>query len=225
MKKYLAGLACALGVIAVGAGSTAAQASDLVVPVDTVLTGQSLGDEVLVASAAVPSELVGQTCDVQAIAVNQASIHPDNDLLIRTGSSSVVIPDVERAPNSVTPASGSVVLGTGVDVYVRMGPSTVFSAGMDVHFDCTAPTPTTQPASTPPPTTATPTTQPTSVSTTASSTPATQPGAPTTAGRSSAGGSGSLPVTGDGSTRIAIVSLLLLAGGVALVALSRRRAA
>lgn len=216
MKKLLLGLVGALGTIVLaGAGTAQAQIPDLIVPIDTVLTGQSLGNEVLVASETVPAGLVGQTCDVQAVAVNQASVHPDNDLIIRTGTSEVDILDVERGTDIVTPATGQVTFGPVVDVYVRMGPSTVFSAGMDVHFFCTPP------PTTPPPTTAPPTTQPTS-STTASTVPGT-PNPTTTAGRTSSGGTSSLPVTGDDSSRTVMVSLILLAGGTMLVLFARRR--
>lgn len=217
MKKLLMGIVGALGAVLVaGAGPVEAQTPAIVIPIDTVITGGSLGQEYPVGNAQVPAGLVGQTCDVRAVAVNQASVHPNNDLVVRTGSSEVVMLDVERATDAITPASGSVVLGPEIDVFVRMGPSTVFSAGMIVEFSCTPPpttTPTTQP-------TTTPTTQPTS--STASTTPGTQ-NPTTTAGRTSSGGSGSLPVTGGDSSRTAMVSLILVAGGAMLVMFARRR--
>jgi hypothetical protein len=79
---------------------------------------------------------VGQECSVVVEGLNNESVHPGTDLLVRSGTSEVVASDVERAPNAVTEATGTLVLGTEVTVYVRLGPDGVFSGGLVVTAEC-----------------------------------------------------------------------------------------
>ena len=64
-------------------------------------------------------------------------MHPDNDLIIRSGTSEVVLQNVEDVPGGSVEAAGTLVLGPEVTVTLHMGPDAVFSAGLDVVIDCT----------------------------------------------------------------------------------------
>jgi hypothetical protein len=72
--------------------------------------------------------------------VNNHSVHPDTDLVVRSGDSEVVAHDIEREPDARTEAEGTLVLGPQVAIYIRLGPLEVFSGGLVVTVECT-PTP------------------------------------------------------------------------------------
>ena len=83
------------------------------------------GSEPLLATTPVAPADVGRQCTVVVDGENNASVHPDTDVLVRSGASEVVAPDVERAPNVDTGATGTLVLGADVSVLVRLGPDGV----------------------------------------------------------------------------------------------------
>lgn len=85
----------------------------------------------------VPTEHVGRECSVVAQGLNNHSVHPDTDLVVRSGGSEVVAYDIERAPGAVTVAEGTLVLGPEVVIYIRLGPMEVFSGGLIVTVECT----------------------------------------------------------------------------------------
>lgn len=130
-----------LTVVAV-TGASAAPA--IVIPIDTVVYAAP-GSTTRLAQADVPAELVGYSCVGFARAVNQESVHPNNDLILTSGGTSSILHDVEGAPYEVIEASGTLVLGTTVTVDLLMGEDGVFSGGMEIVIDtnCTAPTTTT----------------------------------------------------------------------------------
>lgn len=105
------------------------------IPIDTVVRAPE-DSKTLLATVDVPAEFQGQMC-VASAASNNDSIHPDNDLLVESGSDSVVIPDVERTDQQITiPGEGSLTLGSQLTVSLLMGPDKVFSAGITVTVDC-----------------------------------------------------------------------------------------
>ena len=120
------------------------------IPLDTVIRG-GVGTEHELASAPVPAEDVGHGCEVVVEGANNESVHPNNDLIVRSGGSEVEALDVEREPEAITEATGTLVLGTDISVHVRLGADKVFSGGMVVTIDCPIPpttTTTTVPATT-----------------------------------------------------------------------------
>ncbi len=122
-----------------------AQTSDgfsLTIPLDTVAYIPWDSNRLL-ATEPVPQQFAGQSCAVTGISRNQDSVHPDNDLIIRSGTSEVVLQNVEDVPGGSVEAAGTLVLGPEVTVTLHMGPDAVFSAGLDVVIDCTQVTPTT----------------------------------------------------------------------------------
>lgn len=195
MRKVIIGGLVSL--IVVAAGGTSASADEIInVPIDTVLTRADVqeGDVRTLASANVDPNLVGASCVVVSEADNQTSVHPNNDVIVTSGTDEVVIPNVEGQPRQVSVAIGTLTLGEQISVAVRVGPDRQFSGGIIVSLDCdggvettttTGPTSTTEvtipvetttttvaPTTTPPPTV---TTEPISVATTApvTTTPAT----------------------------------------------------
>ncbi len=105
------------------------------IPIDTVLHAP-VGSETLLAT--VPTgEFEGQVCTVSSItADNQNSVHPNNDLVVASGGSSVVLEDVEGEPNASVTADGELTLGDTVTVTLIMGDDHTFSAGVIVNLDC-----------------------------------------------------------------------------------------
>jgi hypothetical protein len=109
------------------------------IPLDTVVRGEP-GSVHQLTSVPVAAGDVGRECTVAAEGINNESVHPNSDLLVRSGNSEVVIPDVERAPNVRTEASGTLVLGSEVSVAVRLGADGVFSGGgVVMTLDCPEP--------------------------------------------------------------------------------------
>jgi hypothetical protein len=116
-------------------GDAAGIEYSLSIPLSTVITAAS-GSVTQLASRTVASENVGLVCGLQAIAKNQGSVHPNNDLIVRSGTSSVTIPNVERASGVNTEGNGTLTLGNTIVVELKMGPDRIFSAGLDVMLDC-----------------------------------------------------------------------------------------
>jgi len=114
----------------------------VVIPLDTVVY-IPWDSSRLLATEPVPEEFAGHSCGVSGISRNQDSVHPDNDLIIGSGASEVILENVEDEPGETLHAAGTLVLGTEVTVTLHMGPDAIFSAGIDVVIDCTEVTPTT----------------------------------------------------------------------------------
>jgi hypothetical protein len=117
------------------------------IPLDTVARGEE-GSEHLLATEPAPAEDVGRECDVVVEGANNPSVHPNTDLLVRSGDSEVEVLDVERASDARTEATGTIELDTEVSVFVRFGPDEVFSGGLVLTLDCPTPPSTTTTGST-----------------------------------------------------------------------------
>ncbi|MGI9528825.1 MAG: DUF7617 domain-containing protein [Acidimicrobiia bacterium] len=132
-------------------GTTAAFAAEFDIPIDTVVRAPE-GSYTVLADVETPEDLVGSSCVSIAVAGNQESVHPNNDLIIETGDTTVTLKDVEREPGVSTPAAGEVTLGERVKVTLHMGADEVFSGGIVIVIgsNCTPPTPpTTEPPGVP----------------------------------------------------------------------------
>ena len=156
---------------------------EIVVPLSTVVRAPE-GSVTVLESTETPDELVGESCRVTAESENQSSVHPGNDLLVESGTS-IVLEDVEAQPGGTVTASGTMVLSEEIVISLLMGPDEVFSAGIQVQFDCppepttttSEQTTTTSEATT---TTAEPTTTTTALSTTITTAPETTTTVPST---------------------------------------------
>ncbi|MCP4962867.1 MAG: hypothetical protein GY925_26825 [Actinomycetia bacterium] len=151
-------------------------------PVETVVRADP-GTEVVVRVSAVDDEFVGATCSLSIVAQNQESVHPGNNLVVRSGDSFAVLVDVESEPGQVTNTiAPEIELGDEIVVSLVMGSDGVFSGGFNVAFTCptvgdnggapqtSAATTTSSTTSTVPVTTSTTTATSTTSTTTATST-------------------------------------------------------
>lgn len=144
-----------------------AQPELITVPIDTIVRAP-VGSITVLATADVPPDVQGRTCTGRAESANQASVHPDNNLLIETGGVVVVIAGVEAQAGELELISEPITMGPTVTVSLEMGPDEVFSGGfLGLHIDCP-----------PPPTTTTTTT--TSTTTTSTTTTTTTTSVPPT---------------------------------------------
>ncbi len=176
------------------AGPAGAQTSGGIVEIPLITKIKTEpGVRTVLATMAVPGDLVGQVCSVESRAENNSSVHPGNDLVITSGSASATLSDIESSPGAVTTAAGTMTLGDEVTVTLVMGPDGVFSAGATavVVLECSPPPTTTTTAA--PTTTVPPSTSSAATTTTTVAAPTTTIAGPTTsiAGPSST----SVPVT------------------------------
>lgn len=119
----------------------------VLIPLDTVVYIPWDSNRLL-ATEPVPEQFAGQSCGVSGISRNQDSVHPDNDLIIGSGTSEVILENVEDEPGETLHAAGTLMLGSEVTVTLHMGPDAIFSAGIDVIIDCSQATTTTIEATT-----------------------------------------------------------------------------
>ncbi len=142
---HLFGVIGAAAILVSTAGTVGAQTGGIVeIPLITVVRTDP-GIHTLLASMAVPADLVGQECSVESHAENNSSVHPGNDLVVTSGAASVTLADVEGAAGKITTATATVTLGDDVAVTLIMGGDGVFSAGATavVVLECFAPPTTT----------------------------------------------------------------------------------
>ena len=133
------GIASAFALMALLAAAIAPAgvgAQDISLDVVGVVFGDE-GDVFDVINEPVDPELVGDTCVETVTTGNNASTHPNNDLLITTGGVTYVIPDVEAGPNDISTIEGDVVLGENIVVQLRLGPDGASSGGVRITFECT----------------------------------------------------------------------------------------
>lgn len=139
MKRILIVLLAAFTLTVVTV-TAALAAPTIVIPIDTVVRAPA-GSVTRLAEADVPPNLVGFNCTGFATAENQDSVHPNNDLILTSGGTTAVLPDVEGTPYEISVATGTLLLGETITVDLLMGPDGVFSGGMEIVIDtnCTAP--------------------------------------------------------------------------------------
>ena len=127
-----------MSIIALSAATVQAAEPQINIPIDTVIRGDVNSMHVL-EKQDVDRNLIGNTCKVYATAKNQHSVHPGNDLIISSNSSSVVLKNVEREANGLTTANGNLILGNKLAVTLKLGQDKVFSGGMTVKLECKEP--------------------------------------------------------------------------------------
>ena len=108
---------------------------EISIPITTIVRAPE-GSETILASVDVDDGLVGELCAVSAVSENPDSVHPNNDLVVSTGRTAVLLPDVESQPNGMVVANGILELGAQITVTLVMGPDEVFSAGIAVSVEC-----------------------------------------------------------------------------------------
>lgn len=113
-------------------GNTSSSATcdgDIAIPVNTVIWGKPQGSEHKLGSTDVKNGEYKLTVK----AINQDSVHPDTDIIVRSSGSELVVKDVERKAFGQETADGTLTVSDGkVDVYVKLGQHKVFSGGVCV---------------------------------------------------------------------------------------------
>ena len=135
-------LALLLVIVMLAPAVNASSHIDIVIPVTTVVRGDE-GEVFELAYEEVLEEFQGRSCAVKAVSQNQGSVHPNNDIGVVSGESGVLLEDVEAVPLGTVEGDGTLVLGTEIIVLLKLGPDGVFSAGINIEFDCTPPPPST----------------------------------------------------------------------------------
>jgi hypothetical protein len=231
MRKVLLATCAAGGLLLLCTAPAAAQSlPDITVDQRVPATGRAAPGSVhLVGSDDVDPALVGGTCDVNVNLANNQSVHPNSDLLITSGSNTVVALDVERDADAIIDTTPGLLLleDDTITVSVRLGPDGLFSGGFTISFACTPPPPPT----TAPPTTVTPPANPTAppnsaVAAATSEAQSCQPAGSAASGREAANGqsercAGTLPHTGP-STGAAVAGAASLIAGLTVLAGVRR---
>lgn len=116
--------------------AAAAAADDLIViPVSGFARGEE-GDVITIATVDVPADLVGATCQITGLTVNQVSVHEGNDLLINTNGQTFVVPNFEDAGFIEHEAGEVASIGTTIQLQIRFGPDGVSSGGFRVRVEC-----------------------------------------------------------------------------------------
>ena len=113
MRKVLLATGAALGLLLLFAAPAGAQTlPDITVDERVPATGHAAPGSVhLVATENVDPALIGATCDVNVNLANNQSTHPNSDLIITSGSSTVVALDVERDADAIIDTTpGSITL-------------------------------------------------------------------------------------------------------------------
>jgi LPXTG-motif cell wall-anchored protein len=205
----------AMGSVIVLTLATSAWAShahlEISIPVDTIVEATQ-GSTTQLATTEVPEDFANHLCQVRAHAQNQESTHPNNDLLVESGDSQVLLADVEAKPNQVIAAEQALELGEVITVYLIMGPDEVFSAGIEVQVECL-----------PAETTTTTTIAETTTTAEVAGTEVTAPSTTTTSIEAEVKGTEVLPFTGSESSHLGLVALGLTASGTLLLLLVRTR--
>ena len=146
MRRVLLATCAAGGLLLFAAPAAAQSLPDITVDQRVPATGRAAPGSVhLVGSDNVDPALVGGTCDVNVNLANNQSVHPNSDLLITSGSNTVVALDVERDADAIIDTTPGTLLleDDTITVSVRLGPDGLFSGGFTISFACQPPTPTT----------------------------------------------------------------------------------
>ena len=240
MKKLLLLPALAAGVLTFTGVSTAQAAG----PGPIVVTGsddgrQATGTTVTIAGPVATGQYAGQTCTVAGLASNQESVHPNNNIIVRSGGASATLADVEATPGKQTFGSGSVVLGDSISVDLFVGNDDwsdqpqdgapdgigLFSSTITLAFDCQGEAEPPGIDGGPPvlidilPELPEPPTEPPTIASPElpAAPPAASPASPAATPQQ-------LPSTGSETTIVALFGALMLAAGGSLLLLSRRSA-
>jgi hypothetical protein len=187
---------------------------EISIPITTIVFAPADSETVL-ASVDVDGELLGELCAVSAAAENPDSVHPDNNLVVSSGRTAVLLPDVESQSSGKVTANGILELGPHITVTLEMGPDEIFSAGITVAVEC-------GPDAVPPPVTTTtiPDEVLPTVVTTTSVPDEVLPTVVTTTLPGEALPS-TLPFTGAGTGNLTLIALTLTGAGILFLVVSR----
>lgn len=195
---------------------------EISIPVETVVEAPE-DTTTQLATADVPDEFTNHLCNVTAHSENQRSVHPGNDLLVESGTSQVVLSNVESEPGVIVDVAEQLELGEVITVSLIMGPDKVFSAGIEVIVQCPHDETTTSitdevlPTEVTTTTTATTLAEETTTSAAVSTEVTTTDTSTSIAIEDDVEGTEVLPFTGNQTSEMGLMALALLAAGTLLV--------
>jgi len=131
MRRISVIFGMAFTLILISAAAAFGQTGGLVIPIDTWIEAPR-GTLVPLGTYETPPELIGASCQGAVVAENGSSVHPNNDIIVETGGTQVVLEGVEDAPGKTTVATGDIVLGPTVVLTLLMGDHGQFSGGVVV---------------------------------------------------------------------------------------------
>lgn len=106
------------------------------IPVSKVIDGES-GK---IYELATKSSVANGEYRVKVVATNQSSVHPNSDIIVRSGVSQVVVEDVEKEAFKSKDAKDVLnVIDESVTVYVQLGKDKKYSGGVEVVLEQVAP--------------------------------------------------------------------------------------
>lgn len=114
-----------------GADTSEQAGTVITIPIDKVVRGDSASENEVGAR-----DIANGEYQVRVVSMNQESVHPDSDIIIRSGDSEVAVRDVESGAFKEGTAEGSLNVTDGkVAVYVKLGADKVFSGGVRVTLE------------------------------------------------------------------------------------------
>ena len=139
LRKVGLGAVLALVAATVGLVAAPAGAESVDIPIGQVFPSGHEGDVVGIGGTDVDAHLVGRTCNIVATVTNQSSVHAGNELVVKSGDSTVTIAGIEDTADAVTMQGGSLTLGNRIDVSVKLGPDGLSSLGSSLTLTCEDP--------------------------------------------------------------------------------------
>ena len=128
------------GLALVGASAAGA----FTVPPSSIADGNE-GEIRLLWTQTVDPADVGKACEVVLVSTNNESTREGSDLIVQSGTSSMVAENVEHSTAPLTFTS-TLTLGTTITVSVRLGPEGQYSGGSNVESNCPLTAPVAEPA-------------------------------------------------------------------------------
>ena len=100
-----------------------------------VIKNIGVGNTQMLASVNVAPKFQGLTCSAKTFPENNSSNNLNNDYLLRSDGPEVVILDVENSKwENGKSSNGTILLGSTIELWLRMGPEDVFSGGGKVTY-------------------------------------------------------------------------------------------
>lgn len=129
--------AAALFVLLVVLATPLGAQESFTISLEGIATGAE-GEIVELANEAVPANLIGSTCNVMATTQNNGSVHQGNIITVASETGAATIPGAEEVPGQTISGTGTVELGTTVQITMQFGPDGATSGGIILSFDCQA---------------------------------------------------------------------------------------
>jgi len=113
-----------------------AQAADIIVPLDTVISSGVAEGEKFELALIASNDLDGETCAVRTVHTEDGAVHPGNHLVVTSGANSTRLDDVEREAGAVTDGASTLTLADVIMIELEMGPDQHYGGDLELEFEC-----------------------------------------------------------------------------------------